>query len=79
MPELSEQTNTRSHFVFEVLFNNSTKIQPEVHSTDVHGSKQVNFALLHLFGYQFVPRFKDIYETVSKSLYSFAHPTRYPD
>ena len=66
-----------SHFVFDVLFNNSTKIQPEIHSTDSHGSNQVNFALLHLFGYQFAPRFKDIYETAIKSLYGFKHPSRY--
>jgi TnpA family transposase len=68
-----------SHFVFDVLFNNSTKIQPDIHSTDSHGSNQVNFALLHLFGYQFAPRFKDIYETVTKSLYGFKHPNHYPD
>lgn len=68
-----------SHFVFDVLFNNTTKIQPEIHSTDTHGTNQVNFALLHLFGYQFAPRFKDIYDTASKSLYGFKHPSRYPD
>lgn len=66
-----------SHYVFDVLFNNSTKIQPEIHSTDTHGTNQVNFALLHLFGYQFAPRFKDIYDTVTKSLYGFQHPSRY--
>lgn len=68
-----------SHYVFDVVFNNSTKIQPEIYSTDTHGSNQVNFALLHLFGYQFAPRFKDIYNTVTKSLYGFQHPSRYPD
>jgi TnpA family transposase len=68
-----------SHFVFDVLFNNTTKIQPEIHSTDTHGTNQVNFALLNIFGYQFAPRFKDIYDTVSKSLYGFKHPSRYPD
>jgi TnpA family transposase len=68
-----------SHYVFDVLFNNSTKIQPEIHSTDTHGTNQVNFALLHLFGYQFAPRFKDIYDTVTKTLYGFQHPSRYPD
>lgn len=68
-----------SHYVFDVLFNNSTKIQPEIHSTDSHGANQVNFALLHLFGYQFAPRFKDIYDTVTKSLYAFRHPSHYAD
>lgn len=31
-----------SHFVFDVLFNNTTNIQPTIHSTDTHGSNQVN-------------------------------------
>lgn len=68
-----------SHYVFDVLFNNFTKIQPEIHSTDSHGANQINFALLHLFGYKFAPHFKDIYETVTKSLYGFKHPSQYPD
>ena len=66
-----------SHYVFDLLFNNTTDIQPEIHSTDTGGTNQVNFALLHLFGYQFAPRFKDIYDAVTKSLYGFRHPSRY--
>lgn len=66
-----------SHYVFDLLFNNTTDIQPTVHSTDTHGTNQVNFALLHLFGYEFAPRYKDIYGTVSRSLYGFQHPSKY--
>lgn len=47
-----------SHYVFDLLFNNTTDIQPTVHSTDTHGTNQVNFALLHLFGYEFAPDIK---------------------
>ena len=47
-----------SHFVFAILFNNSTDIQPEIHSTDTHGTNEVNFALLHIFRYQFAPHYK---------------------
>lgn len=68
-----------SHYVFDLLFNNTTDIQPEIHSTDTGGTNQVNFALLHIFGYQFAPRFKDIYDVVTKSLYGFRHPSRYED
>jgi TnpA family transposase len=68
-----------SHYVFDILFNNTTDIQPEVHSTDTHGTNQVNFAILHLFGYQFAPRYQDIYGKVSKSLYGFKHPSQYPE
>jgi TnpA family transposase len=66
-----------SHYVFDVLFNNTTDIQPDVHSTDTHGTNEVNFALLHVFGYQFAPRYRDIYETVRTSLYGFQHPSQY--
>lgn len=66
-----------SHFVFDILFNNTTDIQPDLHSTDTHGTNEVNFAVLHLFGYQFAPRYKDIYDKVSKALYGFKHPSNY--
>lgn len=68
-----------SHYVFDILYNNTTDIQPEVHSTDTHGTNEVNFSILHFFGYQFAPRYKDIYGTVSKSLYGFRHPSQYRD
>ncbi|MFT9598937.1 Tn3 family transposase [Mesobacillus sp.] len=68
-----------SHYVFDILFNNSTDIQPDVHSTDTHGTNEVNFAILHFFGYQFAPRYRDIYDTVRTSLYGFKHPSQYGD
>lgn len=66
-----------SHYVFDILFNNTSEIQPAVHSTDTHGTNAVNFALLHLFGYQFAPRYRDLYDTVRTSLYGFQHPSQY--
>ena len=66
-----------SRFVFDLLFNNTTDIQPEVHSTDTHGTNQVNFALLSIFGYQFAPRYAEIEEKVRTSLYGFEHPSQY--
>ncbi|MDV3450590.1 Tn3 family transposase [Bacillus safensis] len=68
-----------SHYVFDILYNNTTDIQPDVHSTDTHGTNEVNFAILHFFGYQFAPRYKDIHEKVSSSLYGFKHPSQYGD
>ncbi|MEM9008534.1 MAG: Tn3 family transposase [Cyanobacteria bacterium P01_F01_bin.86] len=68
-----------SHYVFDILFNNTTDIQPEVHSTDTHGANEVNFAILHMFGYQFAPRYRDIYDKVSNGLYGFKHPSQYED
>jgi TnpA family transposase len=66
-----------SHYVFDILFNNTSEVQPDIHSTDTHGTNEVNFAILHMFGYQFAPRYKDIAGTVATSLYGFKHPSRY--
>jgi TnpA family transposase len=68
-----------SHYVFDLLFNNTTDVQPEVHSTDTHGTNEVNFAILHWFGYQFAPRYHDLPDKVSNSLYGFQHPSQYAD
>jgi TnpA family transposase len=68
-----------SHFVFDLLFNNTTEIQPEVHSTDTHGTNEVNFALLHVFGFQFAPRYQALQEKVHTALYGFRHPRHYGD
>ncbi|WP_368483862.1 Tn3 family transposase, partial [Bacillus cereus] len=27
-----------SHYVFDILYNNTTDVQPDVHSTDTHGT-----------------------------------------
>jgi len=58
------------HFVFDLLYNNPTKVEPKVHSTDMHGINQVNFAILDFFGYQFAPRFTQIGSELTK-LYGF--------
>ncbi|MFT5084696.1 MAG: hypothetical protein ACI9Y1_002752, partial [Lentisphaeria bacterium] len=44
------------HYAFDLLFNNTSDIQPVSLSTDTHGTNNVNFALLDLFGYRFAPR-----------------------
>lgn len=69
----------KSHYVFDILYNNTTDIRPDVHSTDTHGTNEVNFAILHSFDYDFALRYKDIYRTVSKSLSGFKHPSQYGD
>jgi len=65
-----------SHFVFDILHNNTTEIQPERHSTDTHGANQVNFFLLLFDGYQFAPRYRDLHKRMA-SLVSFQHPSHY--
>lgn len=53
------------HFAFDLLYNNSSDIQPGSVATDTHGVNNINFALLDIFGYQFSPRyarFKRVFE-----------------
>ncbi|ENA7261660.1 Tn3 family transposase [Escherichia coli] len=45
------------HFAFDLLYNNTSEIQPKSLATDNHGINNVNFAILDIFGYQFSPRY----------------------
>lgn len=67
-----------SHYVFDLMYNNVSDVQPTVHSTDTHGTNQVNFAILDFFGKQFAPRYQAIRGKVQTSLYGFQHPSQYP-
>ena len=52
------------HFAFDLLYNNSSEIQPKSLATDNHGVNNVNFAILDIYDYQFSPRyakFKNIF------------------
>jgi TnpA family transposase len=77
--EIIGANDHESHYVFDILFNNTTDIQPEIHSTDTHGTNEVNFAILTMFGYQFAPRYRDIYDKVGEALYGFKHPSQYDE
>lgn len=48
-----------SHYLFDLMYNNTSQIRPDVVSTDSHGANQINFALLDLSGWQFAPRYKN--------------------
>jgi TnpA family transposase len=65
-----------SHYVFDLLYNNTTDIKPERHSTDTHGTNQVNFWILHAFGYRFAPRYRDLHKKM-ESLVGARHPRHY--
>ena len=67
-----------SYFVHDILYNNTSDITPDIHSTDTHGVNEINFAILHKFGYQFAPRYKSLNHK-SKVIYGFKHPHQYPE
>lgn len=54
------------HVAFDLLYGNSSDIQPNVLTADNHGINTVNFAILDMFGYKFAPRyakFKNVFHT----------------
>lgn len=55
-----------SHFILDLLMNNTSGLIPDVLSTDTHGVNHVNFALLDLFGYQFAPRYAKIGKIINE-------------
>ena len=64
--------------VLELLLMNESNIQPQIHSTDTHGTNDINFALLDLCGYYFAPRYKNI-ENEFRTIYSPNEPKEYND
>ncbi len=67
-----------SYFVFDLLYNNTTDIDPDRHSVDTHGTNQVNFWILHAFGYQFAPRYRN-FPSKTDSIVGFQFPGHYDD
>ncbi len=55
-----------SHYIFDLLMNNSSEIVPDVLSTDTHGVNHINFALLDLFGYSFAPRYAQVGRVINE-------------
>ena len=67
-----------SHFVFDILHNNTSEIQPNRHSVDTHGTNNVNFLILNAFGYEFAPRYRNI-SSRTETLYGFKDLKKYED
>lgn len=44
-----------SHYVLDIIYNNSSDLNITTVSGDMHSVNRVNFALLKLFGYSFMP------------------------
>ena len=65
-----------SYFVFDLLYNNTSDVDPHTLSTDQHGTNQVNHMILDVFGYQFAPRYKNL-NSDTKDIYGFHDPSFY--
>lgn len=71
-------TGHESHYLFDILSNNTSNIRPNIISTDNEGANQLNFALLDIIGVLFAPCFKTITKK-AKSICSFENPNNYKD
>lgn len=67
-----------SRFIFDLVYNNQPEIQPEIISTDSHGSNSVNFALLHFIDREFAPCYKQI-NNKENMIYGFQSPSAYKE
>jgi hypothetical protein len=65
-----------SHFVYDLLYNNTSEVDPRILSTDTHGTNQVNHAILDFFGYLFAPRYKRL-DSEHRTIYGFHYPQHY--
>ncbi len=66
------------HFTYDMCFNNSSGVQPDVLSTDTAGSNPVNFLMLDLIDIQFAPCYKN-FSTKIKTLSGFKLLDKYKD
>jgi len=49
-----------SHYAFDIVFNNTSEVDPDTISVDMAGTNQVNFVLLETFGRSWAPRYTQI-------------------
>lgn len=67
-----------SRFFFDLIYNNTSDIQPDIFSTDTEGSNQLNFLLLHLIGRLYAPRYRSLGDK-SDSIICFSDPSKFKD
>ena len=63
-----------SNFLFDILRSNNSEIEISAISGDMHSINRVNFIILYMFGYRFMPRFTKLDKKASKHLVCFDEP-----
>lgn len=66
-----------SHYLFDMLNSNTSDIEIAALSGDMHSINRVNFIILFLFGYRFMPRFTQLDKKAGNNLVSFDDPKHY--
>ena len=60
-----------SHFLLDIVESNTSDVEITAVSGDMHSINRVNFALMYLFGYRFMPRFTQLCEKSDQHLVCF--------
>jgi TnpA family transposase len=60
-----------SHFLLDIVESNTSDVEITAVSGDMHSINRVNFGLLYLFGYRFMPRFTQLWEKSDNNLVCF--------
>ena len=66
------------HYVFDTVFSNTSNVEIDKLSTDMHGHNQINFALLDFINCQYAPRYSRISQK-KNLIYAFGKPKQYSD
>ena len=64
------------HYLFDIVYNNTSDLEIYAVSGDMHSINRINFALMHLFGYRFMPRFTQFSKKAQDSLVYFQDPKK---
>ncbi len=60
-----------SHFLLDIVESNTSDVEITAISGDMHSINRVNFALMYLFGYRFMPRFTQLWDKSDHDLVCF--------
>jgi len=66
-----------SHYLLDVIYNQTSNIDIVAVSGDLHSINRVNFALMFLFGYRFMPRLSRLPKQAQNNLVCFQCPDEF--
>ena len=65
-----------SHFVFDIIFNNTSNAKPDAITGDMHADNKINFASLDAINKEFMPYYSNR-RRKAKIVYCFKNPTEF--
>lgn len=67
-----------SHFLFDLFYNNTSHIKPDILSTDTEGANQLNYLFLYVIDKFFAPRYRNL-SAKTQSIISFEDPSYFSE